>query len=163
MVPRFPHSIGSVVTPPSVRICPTVALLRKVLYLDALLNAALAVGLIALPRFLLVDLFDQPVYPDYTFVRAFGLAALTLALFQVLIAQRVEELYFWCWTFVLFEGARAALLTLHVLFGLPEGAGPFMWWLGAGVRWAVAFGLVLGIGRASGDVRSGAVTSRSSP
>lgn len=127
------------------------ALLRRLLYLDALLNAALAAGLIALPRFFLVDLFGQPVYPDYAFVRVFGVAALALALLEVLIAQRVEELYFWCWTFVLFEAARAAILTLHVLFGLPEEADAFMWWLGAGVRWAVAFGLVLGIGRASGE------------
>ena len=125
--------------------------LRRVLYLDALLNAALGVGLIALPRFLLVDLFGQPVYPDYAFVRVFGAAALALAMLQVLVGQRVEELYFWCWTFVLFEGLRAAILTLHVLFGLPENAGAFMWWLGAGVRLAVAFGLVLGIGRASGE------------
>ncbi|MGH2691484.1 MAG: hypothetical protein ACRDHM_03175 [Actinomycetota bacterium] len=124
-------------------------LLKRVLYLDALLNAALAVALIAFPRFLLVDLFDQPVYPDYAFVRVFGAAALALALLEVLVGQRAQELYYWCWTFVLFEGARAAILTLHVLFGLPEGAGSFMWWLGAGVRWAVAFGLVLGIGRAA--------------
>jgi hypothetical protein len=131
-----------------------VALLRRVLYLDALLNAALAAGLIVLPRFVLVDLFDQPVYPDYAFVRVFGLAALALAMLEVLIAQRAEELYFWCWTFVLFEGARALILTLHVLFGLPEGASPFMWWLGAAVRWAVAFGLVLGIGRAASEAQS---------
>lgn len=126
-------------------------LLRRVLYLDALLNVALAVALIALPRFLLVELFDQPLYPDYAFVRVFGVAALALAVLEVLIAQRVEELYWWSWTFVLFEGARAAVLTLHVLFGLPEGASPFMWWLGAGIRWAVAFGLVLGIGRAASE------------
>jgi hypothetical protein len=128
-----------------------VSFLRRVLYLDAVLNAALGLGLIALPRFLLVDVFGQSIYPDYAFVRVFGAAALALALLEVLIGQRVDELYFWCWTFVLFEGARAAILTLHVLFGLPEGASPFMWWLGAGVRWAAAFGLVLGIGRASGE------------
>lgn len=127
------------------------ALLRRVLYLDALLNAALAVALIAAPRLLLVDLFAQPTYPDYAFVRVFGLAALTLAMLEVLVAQRVEDHYWWCWTFILFEGARAAILTLHVLFGLPDGASPFMWWLGAGVRWAVAFGLLLGLGRAAGE------------
>ena len=127
------------------------ALLRRVLYLDALLNAALGVALIALPRFLLVDVFGQPVYPDYAFVRVFGAAALTLAMFEVLVGQRVEELYFWSWTFVIFEGARAAILTLHVLLGLPEGAGAFMWWLGASVRWAAAFGLILGIGRAASE------------
>jgi hypothetical protein len=128
-----------------------VSLLRRVLYLDALLNAALGVALTALPRFVLVDLFGQPVYPDYAFVRVFGAAALALALLEVLIGQRVEELYFWCWTFVMFEAVRAAILTLHVLFGLPEGAGTFMWWLGAAVRWVVAFGLLLGIGRAAGE------------
>jgi hypothetical protein len=131
------------------------SLLRRVLYLDALLNAALGIGLIAMPEFLLVDLFGQPVYPDYAFVRVFGAAALALAMLEVLVGQRVEELYFWCWTFVIFEAARAAILTLHVLFGLPEGAGAFMWWLGAGVRWAAAFGLVLGIGRAASEIRSG--------
>ena len=128
-----------------------VALLRRVLYLDALLNAFLGVALVALPRFLLVDLFGQPVYPDYAFVRVFGAAALALAMLQVLVGQRIEELYVWCWTFVLFEAARAAILTFHVLFGLPEAASPAMWWVGAGVRWALAFGLVLGIGRAAAD------------
>jgi len=130
-----------------------VTLLRRILYLDALLNAALGVALVALPRLLLVDLFGQPLYPDYAFVRVFGAAALALALLEVLIGQRVEELYFWCWTFVLFEAVRAAILTLHVLFGLPEGASAFMWWLGAGVRWGVAFGLVLAIGRAASEAQ----------
>jgi hypothetical protein len=128
-----------------------VSLLKRILYLDALLNAALAVALIAAPRLLLVDLFGQPVYPDYAFVRVFGVAALTLAMLEVLIAQRVEDHFWWCWTFVVFEGARAAVLTLHVLFGLPQGADPFMWWLGSGVRWAIAFGLLLGIGKAAGE------------
>jgi hypothetical protein len=128
-----------------------VSLLKRILYLDALLNAALAAGLIVLPRFLLVDVFAQPAYPDYAFVRVFGVAALALAMIEVLIAQRVEELWWWSWVFVIFEGARAAILTLHVIFGLPEGAGPFMWWLGAGVRWAVAFGLLLAIGRAADE------------
>jgi hypothetical protein len=130
-----------------------VSLLRRVLYLDALLNFALGVALIALPRFVLVDVFGQPLYPDYAFVRVFGAAALALAMLEVLVGQRVEELYFWGWTFVIFEGLRAAILTLHVLFGLPEAAGALMWWLGAGVRWAVAFGLVLGIGRAAAEAR----------
>ena len=127
------------------------SLLRRVLYLDALTNAALGIALIAAPRLLLVDLFGQPVYPDYAFVRVFGAAVFALALLQVLIAQRVEDHYWWCWPFVLFEGARAAILTLHALFGLPAGAEPFMWWLGAGVRWAMAFALLLGLGRAAGE------------
>jgi hypothetical protein len=121
------------------------------LYLDSLLNGALAIGLIALPRFVLVDLFGQPVYPDYAFVRVFGAAALALALLEVLVGHRVEDLWWWCWVFVLFEAGRAAILTLHVLFGLPDGAGAFMWWLGAGVRWSVAVGLLLGIGRAASE------------
>ncbi len=126
-------------------------LLRRILYLDALLNVVLAVGVMALPRFVLVDVFDQPVYPDYAFVRVFGAAAFGIALLQVLVAQRVEELWWWCWAFIIFEGLRAAILTLHALFGLPDAASPFMWWLGAGVRWAVAFGLLLGIGRAASE------------
>ena len=131
--------------------CAAMSLLRRVLYLDAMLNVALAAGLIALPRFVLVDLFGQPVYPDYAFVRVFGAAAFGIALLEVLVAQRIEELWWWCWAFVVFEGLRAAILTLHVLFGIPPGAEPFMWWLGAGVRWAVAFGLLLGIGRAASE------------
>ncbi len=127
------------------------SLLKRVLYLDALSNAALGVALIAAPSFLLTDLFTQPVSPDYAFVRLFGAAILALAILQVLIGQRVEELWWWAWAFVLFEGIRATILTLHVLFGLPEGASAFMWWLGAGVRWAIGFGLLLGISRAAGE------------
>jgi hypothetical protein len=125
-----------------------VALLRRVLYLYALFGSVIGVALVAFPRFLLVDLLGQPGYPDYAWVRLVGTHSLGLTLLVVVVAQRVEELWWWCWAFVAVTFGTAAVTTLHAAFGLPSGAAVWPWLVVAVLSWLIAFGLVWGIGRA---------------
>jgi hypothetical protein len=124
------------------------ALLRRLLYLDASISALVGVALVAIPRFVLVTLLGQPEPPDQAIVRLLGVASVVLAMFMVMIAHRVEDLWWWCWAFVALEASAAAVATLHAAFGLPPGAAALPWWtLGLG-SWAFAFGFLWGIARA---------------
>jgi hypothetical protein len=130
-----------------------VAILRRVLYLDALLSAVFGFAVAAVPRFLIVTLFGQPEYPDYAVARLFGVCLFTLALLMVLVAQRIEELWWWSWAFVVLTGGTAAVVTLHAAFGLPPSASPWVW-VGLGIlSWGIAFGLLLGLARAATEAQ----------
>ena len=122
--------------------------LRGILYLDALRSGLAGLALLSLPKLWLVDLFDQPLSPDYAFVRILGLALLALALLMVLVGHRIEEFWWWSWAFVLLDVGRAGVAATHAAFGLPEGAGALLWWLVAGVSLLFAAGLLWGLARA---------------
>ncbi len=64
------------------------ALLRRVLYLQAAVWTLAGVALAALPRFVLSTVFGQVHYPEYAWVRIVGVTSFALALFMVLVAQR---------------------------------------------------------------------------
>jgi hypothetical protein len=122
-----------------------VAILRRVLYLDALLSAVFGLAVAAVPRFLIVTLFGQPDYPDYAVARLLGVSLFSLALLMVLVAQRIEELWWWSWAFVIFEFGGAAVGTMHAAFGAPTGAPAWPWWLLAAGSWILCFALVWGL------------------
>jgi hypothetical protein len=128
-----------------------VAFLRRVLYLDALRSGVAGLALLSVPRFWLVDLFDQPAYPDYALVRILGFALLSLALLMVLVGHRVEEVWWWSWAFVALELGRAVVTTLHALFGLSAQTGALLWWLVAAVSWVFVAGYVWGLARAGSE------------
>jgi hypothetical protein len=125
----------------------SVALLRRVLYLDALGCVLAGIPLVIVPRFVGVSLFGQPEYPDYAVARLLGVSLITLALFMVLVAHRIEELWWWSWAVVILEFGAAAVATLHALVGLPAGAAAWPWWLLAGVSLALFTGLLWGLAR----------------
>jgi hypothetical protein len=123
-------------------------ILRRTLYVDALISAIVGILLVAAPRFLLTTLLGQLDVPDPAPLRLLGVAAFTLALLMVLIAHRVRDLWWWCWAFVVLEAGTAAVSTLHAAFGVPDGAAAWPWWaLGLG-SWAFAFAFLWGIARA---------------
>jgi hypothetical protein len=125
-----------------------VALLKRVLYVQALVATITAIGLVAFPGFLLETILGQPRYPDYAWVRLVGVQAIALSLLIVLVAQRIEELWWWSWAFVVVAFGTAAVTTLHALVGLPTGAETWPWW-GLGLfSWLITFGLLRGIAQA---------------
>ena len=124
------------------------ALLRRLLYIDALLSALGGASLVLLPRFLLATVLGQPPYPDYAWVRLLGVSGLALSLLMVLVAHRIEELWWWSWAFVTLEAGAALVATLHALLGLPGEAAAWPWWAMAGISWGLAGGLVWGLARA---------------
>jgi hypothetical protein len=125
-----------------------VAILRRVLYLDAFLAGVVGLGLAVAPGFLLVTLFDQPGASDDEVARLLGVTLVSLALLMVLVGHRVEELWWWCWAFVVLEAGTALVALLNAAVGLPPGAAAWPWWgLGLGsLGFAAAF--VWGIGKA---------------
>jgi hypothetical protein len=125
-----------------------VAALRLVLYLDAVASLVGGVLLLAVPRTVLVTLLGQPAPADEAWLRLLGTTAFVLSLLMVLVAQRLEELWWWSWAFVILEFGAAAVTTLHALFGVPRGTASWPWWSMAAVSWGLTFGFLWGLGRA---------------
>jgi hypothetical protein len=128
-----------------------VVVLRRVLYLDALVSAVVGLGLIAAPAWAFETLLDQPPALDTAIHRLAGVASFTLALLMVLVGHRVEELWWWCWAFVVLEVGAAAVGTLHAAFGLPDGAAAWPWWALGVTSWMFAGAFLWGIARAGAE------------
>ena len=122
-------------------------LLRRVLYWQAVVWAASGLLEVAAPGWLLQTLFDQPPYPDLAYVRAMGVMCLAFAMFMVLVAQRLEDVWWWAWAFAITDAALATVCGLNALFGPVEGSATILWWLFAAGD--VGFGAALLIGMAN--------------
>ena len=107
-------------------------LLRRVLYWQAALWAATAVALVAVPGWLVERVLDQPPLGEDAWLRITGVTAFALALLMVLVANRLEDVWWWAWAFVILEAGTAAVFVLNALAGLAEGVAAWPWWtLGA--------------------------------
>jgi hypothetical protein len=124
--------------------------LRRALQAFAAIWAGCGVALIAVPRWLLVTGFDQPPYPDYTYVRVAGATSITLAMLAVMVSRR-DDAWWWATAFAIATGSCATITGLHALLGVPAGAGSLLWWLFAGTSVALTAWLVVGLTRASQD------------
>jgi hypothetical protein len=119
--------------------------LRRVLYLEAgvwgLAGAALALA----PRFVLVSVFDQPPYREFAWLRLYGIQAVGLAMLMVLVAHRIEQLWWWSWAFAAVTAGTAVVVVLNAAFGLSPRQSGVLWWLFSLVALAFAFGLLYGL------------------
>ncbi|MBI3648487.1 MAG: hypothetical protein HY240_07055 [Actinobacteria bacterium] len=123
-------------------------LLRRVLYYQAAVWTGCGAAIAIAPRWVLMTLFDQAPSPDYGYVRVSGAMSVGLALVMVLVAQRIEDVWWWSWAFALTDAAIVTITALHALFGLPAGSGSLLWWLFAGTNLALGAGLLVGMARA---------------
>lgn len=128
--------------------CRAVDLLRRVLYWQAAAWAVGGVPELLAPRWLLEGVFDQPPAPDHAYVRAAGAMALGMAMLMVLVAQRIEEVWWWAWAFVLTDAALATICLLTAALGPQGGSGVLLWWLLGGANVAFGAGLMAGLGLA---------------
>jgi hypothetical protein len=122
--------------------------LRRALQAFAAIWASCGIALILVPRLVLVDLFDQPAYPDYAYVQFAGAASVTLAMLAVMVSRR-EEAWWWSTAFAIATGLTATITALHAAIGLPDGAGALLWWLFAGVNAGLTVWLLVGLSYAS--------------
>jgi hypothetical protein len=104
------------------------SLLRRVLGVGAVLLLALSVPLVVLPRTIVETIMGQGQVPDVVWIRLFGAGGVALALFHVLILRKLEDLWWWCWAFVIFDGLTSLIVILHVSAGLNEGSAAWPWW-----------------------------------
>ena len=81
------------------------SLLRRALGVGAVLLLALSVPLVVLPR---TDRRDGHGAGDRCRTTSgsgsSGAAGVALALFHVLVLRKLEDLWWWCWAFVIFDG-----------------------------------------------------------
>ncbi len=123
-------------------------ILRRSLRAFAVVWVACGAAIAVAPRWALVDLFDQVPYPDYTYVRVAGAAAIGLALLAVLVSRNLGDVWWWSWAFALTAALTATVTGLNALFSVPPGAGSFLWWFFATTNVVLAAGLLVGLGRA---------------
>jgi len=81
-------------------------------------------------------------------VRFVGIMALGLTMFMILVAQKIEAVWWWSWAFVIANLLVFLVSVLHIAFGLPPRAPSAPWWLTAGISLAFAIALMWGLFKA---------------
>ena len=120
--------------------------LRRILTIQAALWGILGAVMTVVPRWAAETVAAQPPLPDDTWLRALGVMAIVLALLMVLVSQRLEDVWWWAWAFVVLEAGTATLFAIHVLIGLPRGVAIWPWWLLALANGAVGALELVGLG-----------------
>lgn len=105
------------------------SLLRGALGAGAALLLGLSAPLVVIPRTIAETVMGQGPALDDVWIRLFGIATVSLALFHVLILRKLDDLWWWCWAFVIFDGVTAVIVLIHAAVGLPEGSAAWPWWL----------------------------------
>jgi hypothetical protein len=122
-----------------------VKLLQRTLKLQAALWSLWSLATLIAPGWVLEALLRQPPLRDDTWMRSAAVMGLVLAMLMVLVAQKIEDVWWWSWAFAVLEVGTATVFLLHVLFGLPEGAAVWPWWgliaLNAGLGAALLAGM----------------------
>jgi hypothetical protein len=115
-----------------------VNLLRRVLVWQSALWVSFGLILVVAPGWLVELVFDQPALGEDVWLRAAGVMAIALAGQMVLVLRRIEDLWWWSWTFVFLEAGTAVVFVLNALVGVADGASAWPWWVLGGMNWAVA-------------------------
>jgi hypothetical protein len=119
--------------------------LKRVLYAQAAAWGLAGVVLAVAPRFVTVSLFGGHGGADHAWIRLLGLNTVGLAMIMVLVAHRVDQVWWWSWAFALVTAASAAVTVLHTAFGLVPGERSVVWWAASLVDLAFAFALLYGL------------------
>ena len=122
--------------------------LRRVLKVQAVLWAlsGLALGLVPVS---VLDLLGQARVPESAWLRMLGITAVVLAMLMWLVAERLEQVWWWAWAFVVLEVGVATLCVINALFGTDPRAEVWPWWVMGGVAAVFATLDMLGLGRTS--------------
>ena len=120
--------------------------LRRTLTFQAALWGIFGAAMAVAPRWVVETVASQPPLPDDALLRALGVMAIVLALLMVLVSQRLEDVWWWAWAFVVLEAGTATVFALHVLIGLPPGVAIWPWWLLALANGAIGVLELIGLG-----------------
>ena len=122
-------------------------LLRGALGVGAVLLVASSAPLVVIPRTIVETIMGQAPAPDDVWIRLFGAAGVALGLFHILILRKLDDLWWWCWAFVIFDALIALIALVHASVGLPDGSAAWPWWV-FGVTSAVFTGVfVVGLAK----------------
>jgi hypothetical protein len=119
--------------------------LKRALYIQAGLWALIGVALASAPGFVLVTVFRQPPFYDLAWLRILGLQTFCVGLLMVLVAHRIQELWWWSWAFELVNVLLVAVVVLNAAIGRAPGESAVLWWLFTAVALSLAFNLLWGL------------------
>jgi hypothetical protein len=129
--------------------CPAVAGLRRTLYVGAAGTALLGLALAVAPHWSIVGIAKQPPYPDYAGVRMLGVGAFASALLMTMVANHIEDIWWWSWAFVV----QAVGIALVALTRAVAGGAAAAWWGLFAATAILALALVAGLAK-TGTERS---------
>ena len=121
--------------------------LRTFLYAGAVAWAASGLALALIPHYLIHDLFQNPWIRDWALIRTLGVVSIGLAMVMVLVAQRLEDVWWWAWAFIITTAGVATVNGVHAAFGDRSGRAQLMFWLIAAVNGVLCAGLLVGMGK----------------
>jgi hypothetical protein len=124
-------------------------ILRRTLYVQAAVWTFAGLSLAIAPELVLVTIFGQPRFQEFAWQRIVGLQAVGLAMLMVLVAHRIEDVWWWSWAFALVTTAMAAVTLLNVAFGLGPHQPAGLWWLLSAIFVLFALSLLIGLYAAS--------------
>lgn len=124
------------------------SLLRRALGLGAVLLVIMSLALLTVPGWIVERLLHQGETPGDVWLRLLGAGAFSIALVHVLIVRKLEDLWWWCWAFVAFDGLTAVIAVLHAVAGPPEGSAVWPWWLMGAVSGGFTAAYLAGLARA---------------
>jgi hypothetical protein len=99
------------------------------------------------PSWFLGSVMGQGPLGEHAWVRILGVQAVGMALLMVMVAHRVETLWWFSWAFVLVFAGTAAVAALNASFSLRPGSAATPWWVLAPACVLFALALLWGIGR----------------
>jgi hypothetical protein len=124
------------------------SLLRRVLAVGASLLLLLSAALVVIPQTIVEGVMEQGQVSDAVWIRLFGAGGIALALFHVLILRKLDDLWWWCWAFVIFDALTCVIVIIHVSAGLPDGSAAWPWWLFGGASAFFTAVYVVGLAKA---------------
>ena len=123
-----------------------VKLLRRQLKTQAVMWVFGSIAIVLFPRWVFETIAGQPVLEEYVWAQAVGVMGIVLALLMVLVAQKIDELWWWSWSFAVLDVGLATLFVVNALFGTPDAAPAWPFWSLAVLNGVLGAGLLVGMG-----------------
>ena len=89
--------------------------------------------------------------PAISLARLLGVAVIVIAMFMVLVAQKIEAVWWWSWAFVIANAVIALIVLLHLIAGLPPSSAALPWLLIVVVCLGFSVALLWGLFKAQQD------------
>jgi len=123
-------------------------LLRRALGVGAVSLVLLTAPLVVVPRPIVEGILGQSPIGDDVWIRLFGAGGVALGLIHVLIIRKLEDLWWWCWAFVVFHGSASLISLSHAAIGMPAGSAAWPWWLFGGAAAVLTSLYLVGLAKA---------------
>jgi hypothetical protein len=117
--------------------------LKRTMYVQAAVWTVAGIAIGILPKTML-HLTGQPLRleREVAWIRLLGVQSVGLAMFMVLVAHRIEEIWWWSWAFAFVDTATAIVVLLNTGFGLEDHQSRVFWWGFSAVTVAFAIAML---------------------